>query len=240
MKQYHKIPFSELIVHEDDAFIIINKPPYIATLEDRNDDHNILEMARDYLTTSKVCHRLDKETSGLLVIAKNDEAYKYFSSLLANREVTKIYHSIVDGRHEIEELELNKPIYIGSNRSKIDYRKGKPSVTLITTLEIYRQHTLLACMPFTGRMHQIRVHLADQQMPIIGDHTYGGTSLFLSAIKKKYKVGKDKEERPLLPRLALHAAGLSFPHQDGQTLKIKAPYPKDLDVTLKQLEKNSS
>ena len=231
--------FKKLIIHEDDDFIVINKPPHVSTLEDRSSPLNILKWARTYWSEAKVCHRLDKTTSGLLVIAKNDETYKYFSQLLEHREVTKIYHAIVEGCQQFEEIELNKPIYSSSNRSKIDFKKGKPSMTLASTIEIYKQHSLIACMPFTGRMHQIRVHLADFGLPIVGDSTYGGKQLFLSSIKKKYKISKNAEEKPLLSRLALHAAGIHFIDRKGQIMKLKAPYPKDLGATILQLEKNT-
>lgn len=150
----NKISFESLIEYENDDFIVINKPPFVSTLEDRNDPVNILGLARSYHPEAKVCHRLDKETSGLLVVAKTDDSYKYFSGLFTNREITKMYHAIVEGRHEIDEVELDKPIFSSNSKSRIDFRQGKPSVTLVSSIHIYKQHTLLACMPFTGRLHQ--------------------------------------------------------------------------------------
>ncbi len=220
--------------------MIINKPPYIATLADRAQDTNILDLARAYIDDPKVCHRLDKETSGILVIAKNLSFYKYFSKLLELREVSKLYHTVVEGRHEFSELEVDKPILVTSNRSRVDIRSGKPSVTLISTIEIFKSHTLLACMPFTGRTHQIRVHLSDLNIPIIGDHFYGGNDLYLSNIKRNYHLGRDKEELPLIQRMALHAAKLSFLLENGEIMQIDAPYPKDFSVLIRQLEKNTS
>ena len=240
-KSPYKIqPFSDLILFEDDQYIVINKPPYLSTLEDRNSPVNLLKLARAYHPDASVCHRLDKETSGLLVISKNETAYKYFAHLLQEREVVKVYHALVEGRREIHELELNKPIYSSSSRSRIDFKQGKQSLTLVTTVEIYKQHTLVACMPFTGRMHQIRVHLADAGMPIIGDEEYGGKPLLLSQIKRKYSHGKFEEEKPMIGRVALHAAGLSFTDMSNKTQKLSAPYPRDLQAAITQLEKNKS
>ncbi|MFY0689568.1 MAG: RluA family pseudouridine synthase [Cyclobacteriaceae bacterium] len=230
--------FEDLILYEDDTFIIVNKPPFLATLEDRSANSNLLHMAREYHTDAQVCHRLDKETSGLLVIAKTNDTYKYFSKLLANREVTKVYHALVDGRHEIDEQEIDTPLYSSSNKTRVDYAQGKPSITLISTLEIYKQHTLLACMPFTGRMHQIRVHLASKGLPICGDEMYGGLPIYLSHFKRKFKIAKFEEEQPIMRRMSLHASGLHFPKENGEILKITAPYPKDFHVTIRQLEKN--
>jgi 23S rRNA pseudouridine955/2504/2580 synthase len=233
-----KWKFEDLIIEDSSEFIVVNKPPYLSTLEDRNDPQHLLGLARSYYENAQVCHRLDKETSGLLVIAKTNDFYKYFSKLLEQREVTKMYHAIVQGRHELDEVELDKPIYTGSSRSRIDFQQGKPSLTLVTTVEIFKQHTLLACMPFTGRLHQIRLHLADAGMPICGDDSYGGSPIYLSSLKKNYKIGKNREERPLMPRFSLHAAGLSFIDPNGQSLTFKAPYPKDMQATLRQLSKN--
>ncbi len=229
---------NDLILHEGSDYVVINKPPFVSTLADRSNPHNILDLARILFPNAKVCHRLDKHTSGILIIAKEEAGYKYFSGLFEEREVTKLYHAVVPGKHNYNELEVDKPIYTTSNKSRIDFHGGKPSLTLLSTLEIYKQHTLLACMPFTGRMHQIRVHLADMDIPIVGDHKYGGKDIFLSQLKRNYSLGRGKEEKPMIQRLALHAAGISFPDQDGETVKIKAPYPKDFSVLLNQLEKN--
>ena len=199
---------------------------------------NILKWARAYFKDAKVCHRLDKNTTGILVIAKDDIFYKYFSMLLEQRSVTKTYHALVEGNQNIEELELNKPIYSSSSRSKIDLVKGKPSLTLVSTIERYEKHSLLACMPFTGRTHQIRVHLSNYGLPIIGDEHYGGKNLFLSEIKKSYKLSKNKEEKPMMSRLALHAVGIEFEDRNGEIIKLTAPYPKDLQVAIRQLKIN--
>ena len=236
-KYLRSLKFSDLILHEDDDFIIINKPPFLSTLEDRSESQNVLEMARTYQSDAQACHRLDKNTSGLLVLSKNNEAYKYFSGLLAKREVHKLYHALVHGRHELDE-EIHAPIYTTSNRSRVDVQ-GKESTTFVKNIHLYSHHTLLACMPLTGRMHQIRVHLSYIQLPICGDDMYGGEPIYLSSVKRNYKLGKFEEERPMMERMALHSQGLSFENAQGKNIKVQAPYPKDLEVTLKQLAKNS-
>lgn len=230
--------FEDMIVYQDEDFIVINKPPFVSTLEDRNDAQNILSLAREYIQEAQVCHRLDKETSGLLVISKHLDAYRYFSKLLEHRDVHKLYHALVAGRHEIDEEELDFPIYTTSTRSRVDSKLGKPSITLIKTLHIYKAHTLMACMPFTGRMHQIRVHLAHVDLPISGDDLYGGEPIYLSQIKRGYKTGKFVEEQPLMPRMSLHAQKLIFEAPGGEKLQLEAPYPKDFAATLNQFAKN--
>ena len=231
--------FEKVIIFENDDFIVINKPQNISTLNDRNSPINILNLARSYYKNAKVCHRLDKNTSGILIIAKNDRFYRYFSILLEKRSVIKTYHALVDGVQNIVELELNKPISTSSRRSKVDFQQGKPSETLVSTIEKYKKHSLLACIPFTGRMHQIRVHLSNYGLPIIGDQHYGGKDLFLSEIKRNYKFSKNKKEKPLMGRLALHAAGIQFEFKNGNIMNLTAPYPRDLQAAIQQLKKNN-
>ncbi len=233
-----KIRFEDLIIHETQDYIIINKPPYLSTLEDRSSDENVLSMAKKYCATAQVCHRLDKETSGVLVIAKNPEAYQAMSIQFEKRKVKKNYHAVADGLHAFNELVLDFPIVIlGNGQARVDFQKGKLATTIITTLAAFKMHTLLDCSPVTGRFHQIRAHLAHQQAPIAGDTQYGGEPFFLSKIKKNYHLKKFTEERPLMQRVSLHAHSIEFSLLNGEKLKVIAPYPKDFDVLLKQLEK---
>lgn len=234
-----KLRFEDTILWEDENYIIINKPAFISTLEDRNDRTNILAMAKAYHDDAQVCHRLDKETTGALAIAKNPEAYRHLSIQFENREVTKVYHAISDGIHDFDHLVVESPILKLSNGTvKIDH-KGKEAKTTFNTLRAYSQHTLIECLPVTGRMHQIRIHLSSKGAPIVGDEMYGGKPLYLSALKRNYNLKKWTEEQPLIKRLALHAYQLVFKLLNGKELAIEAPYPKDFRVAAEQLEKNS-
>ncbi len=241
MHKYIKgLKFEDIILKENDHYIIINKPPYISTLEDRNDPVDILKLARAYHLDAQVCHRIDKETSGVLVIAKHRDAYRHFSVLLEKRRVKKVYHTIVDGLHEFENLTADQPLHSSTNKSRVDPRNGKPSLTLMSTLEIFKRHTLLKCFPVSGRLHQIRVHAAFHEAPVSGDPEYGGQYIYLSQIKRNYSLGKWKEEKPLIQRVALHAHNIAFQNFEGDekdVLAIEAPYPKDFAVLLKQLRK---
>ncbi|MBL6445472.1 RluA family pseudouridine synthase [Fulvivirga sp. 29W222] len=234
-----KMKFEDLIIREDDNYIVINKPAFISTLADRNDSVNILVMARAYHEGAQVCHRLDKETTGALVIAKNPDAYRHMSIQFENREVRKIYHAVSDGIHDFNNKEVDRSILkLGNGTVRIDH-KGKEAKTIFNTLKAYSAHTLIECMPVTGRMHQIRVHLSSIGAPITGDEMYGGKSLYLSSIKRKYNLKKWTEEQPLIKRLALHAHSLTFKLLNHEELTIEAPYPKDFRVLTEQLEKNS-
>lgn len=230
----------ELILQESEHYIIINKPAFISTLADRNSSVNILALATDYCETAQVCHRLDKETSGALVIAKTPEAYRNMAMQLEARTVGKEYHAIVDGLLEAENMEVDLPLYTNSNaKVRVSHKRGKEAKTTFSTIEALKKHTLVACFPESGRMHQIRVHLASQGFPIAGDENYEGSPILLSSVKRKFNLKQGKEEQPLMKRFALHAARITFKDMDEKEISVEAPYPKDFAVALKQLRKNS-
>ncbi len=231
--------FKDLIIFEDEEYLLINKPPYISTLEDRDATKtNILEMARESYPDIKVCHRLDKETSGVLALAKTPEAYRHLSIQFEDRNVTKQYHAVVDGVHEFDGVDVYLPIYASSDGIvKIDRQKGKIAETIFNTIEVFKKHTLVACYPITGRMHQIRIHLTCLKAPITCDAQYGGKPLYLSSLKKNFNLKQDTEEMPLIQRVALHARSLEFKNSEEKTIFAEAPYPKDFEVLVKQLKK---
>jgi RluA family pseudouridine synthase len=235
-----KFNFADSILFEDDDFFLINKPPFISTLEDRHEKVNLLALAKTYSSDAQVCHRLDKETSGVLAIAKNPAAYRHLSMQFEHRQVEKIYHAIVDGMHDFDNVLIDAPILKQDDgRVKISKREGKPAQTYFTSLKSYRAHTLLECRPVTGRMHQIRIHLAFKGASITGDEMYGGKPFLLSAIKRRFNLKKDSEEQTFMKRMALHAFSLGFEDMAGVKQKIEAPYPKDIQALIRQLELNS-
>lgn len=239
MKQ-PKPNFEDLIVFRDEDFILINKPPFISTLEDRHDKVNLLGLAREFLPTAQVCHRLDKDTSGVLAIAQHPEAYRHMSLQFEHREVTKVYHAIVNGIHNFRDTLVDEPILkLDDGVVKIHRRDGKAAQTYFTTLKTYRYQTLVECRPVTGRMHQIRIHLSTFHAPITGDSIYGGKPFFLSSVKRGFNLKKETEERPIMQRMALHAFALKFKDMKGQEQTVEAPYPKDLQALVRQLELNS-
>lgn len=234
-----KIKFEDLILFENDDFIAVNKPPFLSTLEDRQEKINLLGLARSYIPDAQVCHRLDKETSGVLAIAKNPDAYRHLSIQFEKRQVGKVYHAIADGIHNFKDQLVDAPILkLPDGIVRISKREGKSAQTYFSSLESYKFHTLLACRPVTGRMHQIRVHLSLLGAPISGDLVYGGKPFFLSQVKRGFNLKKETEEQPFMKRMALHAFSLSFVDLAGNGLKIEAPYHKDLEAFIRQLELN--
>jgi 23S rRNA pseudouridine955/2504/2580 synthase len=232
--------FKDWVVFEDEDYLVINKPPYFSTLEDRTGASSILDLAKKYHPGSQVCHRLDKETSGALLISKHNEAYKHASTQFADRSIEKTYHAVANGLHNLKDEKIDFALHVAASGNVTRISKtGKPSTTFVRSMQLYKYHTLVECRPVTGRMHQIRVHLAKIGAPLVADTLYGGKDLFLSGIKKNYRPKLDVEERPLMPRVALHAYSLGFTDFQDNIQKIACPYPKDFQTVLNQLGKNS-
>ncbi len=231
--------FQDLILFENDNIIVVNKPPFLSSLDDREGgDINMLRLAKQYSDDAQVCHRLDRETSGALIIAKNPETYRLVSMQFERREVTKIYHAVINGTHVFEDLHVDLPILnLGNKNVAISRQEGKPAETIFNSLTYYKHYTLVECRPITGRMHQIRIHLASQGANIAGDEMYGGQPVFLSTIKRGYRIGKDQEELPVMKRFALHAKQVSFRIDEETRMTFDAPYPKDFATLVKLLDK---
>ncbi len=234
--------FKDLIVFENEEYIVVNKPPYVATLDERTGDTtSILRMAKTYHADAQVCHRLDKETSGILAIAKTPEAYRHLSMQFEGRQVDKVYHAVVQGTHVLDWISVYLPLLpLPNGIVKIDRQEGKEAETIFKTLKLYRKHTLVECHPVTGRMHQIRVHLTALKAPIVCDEQYGGAPIYLSQIKRDFNLKKGTEEQPLIARVALHAFALTFRLLTDERITVEAPYPKDFGALVRQLDRHSA
>jgi len=228
--------FEDLIIFENEDYVVVNKPPFLATLEDRTPNTtNLLKIARQYNPDLQACHRLDKDTSGCLVFAKNAEAYRHLAMQFEARKVYKVYHAVVWGTQKFADELVNRAILPNAKGVAKLSPQGKPAETYFTTLESFGRHALVECLPVTGRLHQIRVHLAFLGTPIVGDELYGGEQLYLSSLKRGFNLKKNTEELPLIKRFALHSFNIGFTLLNGEPVKIEAPYPKDFAVLLKQL-----
>jgi 23S rRNA pseudouridine955/2504/2580 synthase len=232
-----KFSVTDFLLHQDDDFILLNKPPGIATLEDRNDPQNLLALIREVEPHAQVGHRLDKDTSGVLVVARHPEAYRHISMQFEHRQVTKVYHAVADGLHRFEHVEVDRSILAQKDGTVRLAPTGKAAQTFFQTLDTYRFHTLLECKPVTGRMHQIRIHAAFLQAPLSGDEVYGGKPIFLSQLKPGFKLKKEADEEPLMKRMALHAYSIEFQQLDGENKQFIAPYPKDFRALMNQLQR---
>lgn len=239
-----RIKFPDLILFEDDDILVVNKPKGISSLAERNQPNSgLLEMGKKhYFSELKICHRLDKMTSGVIVFAKNPDSYRSISLQFQKKRVDKTYIALVHGVHYYQNYEIDIPFTLTSKSVKVDYNEGKKAVTFITTIENYRHYTLVECKPITGKMHQIRVHLSLIKSPVVGDHEYGGSDLFLSELKKKYKMSKfQEEELSLNHSFLLHAQKIEFEHpKSGEKVTFGSELPKNFQVCLKMLKKYDS
>ncbi len=235
-----KINFDDIILFESDDFLVVNKPPGLATLDERTGEgKSLLRLAKEYNTNLQAAHRLDKETSGALAFAKSPEAYRHLAMQFENREVTKRYHAVSVGIHDLDSISVYLPIHPLKNGTavKIDRVKGKPAETIFNSLKTYRGYTLVECIPITGRMHQIRIHLSCLKAPIVNDEQYGGKPVYLSELKRKFNLKKFTEELPIMQRVALHAYSLRFSLLNDEDVSVQAPYPKDFAVLINLLDK---
>ncbi len=242
------------MVFEDEHLLAINKPARLLTSPDRYDPNrpNLMRLLHDGIAAAKPwakerdltylsnVHRLDFETTGVLLLAKDKPALITLADLFGTDKPLKTYVALVQGTPTEDEFEVDAPLAphpttIGLMR--VDPKGGKKSKTLFSVLTKFRGYTLLKCQPLTGRTHQIRAHLRHVHLSILGDSLYRGGKLHLSEIKRKYRPGKAKEERPLISTVALHAEQLSLPHPvTGEQITITAPWPKDLEVAVKYLK----
>ncbi|MDH5603097.1 MAG: pseudouridine synthase [Cyclobacteriaceae bacterium] len=234
MNKHH---FQQWILEENEDYIILNKPPFLSSLQDRTDSEDVLSLAKVYFPGAQACHRLDKETSGIMVLSKSEEAYKNLAIQFEKRLVEKIYHAIIMGTPPARKFEINKKLQT-SGKDVIVHPDGKPSLTSVEVIEAYKKHTLVLCDLKTGRRHQIRVHLSSIGHPVVHDYTYGGKPIFLSQIKARFNLKKWTDEEPLSKRVALHAVSIKFLGVDGKELKFEAPYPKDFKAIVAQLQKH--
>lgn len=239
-----KYKFQDLIISENQDFVFINKPPLMATLDERTEDKktsSVIALLRKYQPDYQICHRLDKETSGVLAIAKHPKAYRHLAMAFERRKVEKIYHCISKGIHHFDKQEALFPILKLSKKGMvtIDFKEGQKAHTTFQTLKHIGNFTLIEARPHTGRMHQIRIHLKALKAPIVADEMYNGDWVYLSELKKRFHLKKDTQELPLIQRVALHAFALGFEGLEGEKIYVEAPYPKDFAVLVKQLEKNA-
>ena len=231
------------IIFENDELVAINKPAGLLTIPDREQSEKSLkEMLQDKYGSIFTVHRLDKDTSGLVIFAKNETAHKYLSKLFEDRKVEKYYLGIVIGSPENKTGMIDAPISEHPLHKGLMtvHRNGKPSQTGYEVLEANKNYSLVSFQLHTGRTHQIRVHAKNIGHPLAFDTLYGdGKPVLLSSIKKKFKLSKhDEEERPMINRLALHSYKLSFEDMNGKRLELEATMPKEFRALMQQLKKS--
>jgi len=232
------------ILFSDQAVVIVNKPAGLLSIPDRYkpDLPNLQRQLQQHFEHIWTVHRLDRDTSGVMIFARTEEAHRHLSMQFEHRKVRKIYLAFTDGHPPAASGEINTSLahHPARNGKMVVDPRGKKALTYYHERERFKHATLLEVDIRTGRTHQIRVHLASIGAPLLVDPLYGKhEAFFLSEIKRqKYNLGKDQEERPLVKRLTLHAHKLQYQHPvSGETLTQEASLPKDLRALLRQLQK---
>ena len=214
----------EGILYEDDGFIILNKPAGFAVHGGSGVSSGIIEglrLIRPEARFLELVHRLDKDTSGCLLIAKKRSALRLLQELFRNSQIQKTYQALLAGRWERKKLIVTAPllknISKGGERIVVISQAGKAAETLFRRVELFQNATLVEASPKTGRTHQIRVHAASLGHPIVGDERYGVDEVNKAFKNKGYK------------RMFLHAETLTFLHPVTEApMRITAPLPKQL------------
>ena len=230
------------VLEDNPHFIAINKPAGLLSIPDRMGiEDSLKNQLQTHLGKVFIVHRLDKDTSGVIVFAKTAEAHRELSMLFEGREIEKYYVGLVYGSMENPAGSIEVPIMENPARkgTMITHAKGKPSLTDYELLESFKGFSWLKFRIHTGRTHQIRVHAQYLQHTIVCDEIYGNPApILLSSFKKKYKPSKYDEEKPMLSRLGLHSNELKF-RFGGIDYHLEAPVPKDIRALLQQLKKAS-
>lgn len=241
------------ILYEDADVVAVSKPAGLATIPGRGESTSLLEQLAAQLALPcsgeadprlRVVHRLDKDTSGVLIFAKNAAAQKHLSHQFQNNTVEKEYLALVAGKPQASKGEIDAPIGVhpgDRKRMAVLKKGGRRAHTLWMADETFRDFATLRIFPKTGKTHQIRVHLAHIGLPLAIDPVYGSqrSAVFLSEIKRGYRAKPGAPERPLIGRLTLHAARISVAMPGGASLTLACDSPKDFSVTLAQLRKHA-
>ncbi len=236
MKEYN-------IIHKEEDFLIINKSAGVLSIPDRYNDAlpSLDKILKKDFPGSMIVHRLDKDTSGIMIFPLNPDAHRIINSQFENRELKKIYHAVVAGIVSEDEMEIDIPLLTnpGKKAGVIPSARGKESLSRLKVLERFRNSTLVEIDLVTGRHHQLRAHVSAVGHPLLIDPLYSNTTEFyLSSVKRKYNRSKSKEERPIISRITMHAYSIEFNHPTtGKRISFEAEYPKDFAVLLKQLKK---
>ncbi len=231
------------VLFEDEHVLVLNKEAGTLTIPDRYDQElaNLKSMLKARYGDIFVVHRLDRDTSGAILFAKTAEAHKTLNRQFQQRTVGKIYHAILAGVVQQDEIPIDIPLMPHPKIKGLmaPSVRGKESLTIVRPLQRFRMATLAECDMRSGRQHQIRVHCAAIGHPLLVDAEYGRSEGFmLSSIKRRYNLAKNTEERPLIARNTLHSYRLEFTHPfTGETLRFEAAYPKDFRATLQVLAK---
>lgn len=221
-----------LILYEDEHLLVVNKPAGLASLPDGYDaeEPHLRAFLAPRYGALWIVHRLDKETSGVIVLARSAEAHRQLNTQFEQHTVKKVYHALCVGDPDWNENIVRLPLRVNvgrRHRTVADPRRGKRAVTSLAVIERFPGCTLIEARPETGRTHQIRAHLYALGLPVASDPQYGPGGIFQAG-----------NSGPMLTRTGLHAWSLAILHPIlGTPLALQAPYPPDLAEVVDSLRK---
>lgn len=233
------------IIYHDQNLLVINKPTGVSVTRDRSGKPDVLSILKEQLpdTELRLIHRLDKLTSGAMLLAKNLPTQSKYSSMFEKRQIKKTYLALVTGMTSRHSGVIRTAMAQDKRNAKlmrIDSRRGKPAVTQWQLLANFGNTALLAVKPVTGRTHQIRVHMASIGLPLAIDPLYGSTRpIMLSDVKHNYRLTQGKTENPLIDRLTLHAYQLEIPPSESCPTVFTAELDKKFAAAIKMLTKHN-
>lgn len=229
------LDYPGLALYLDETLLVVNKPAGLPTLVDgyRPDAPYLVDVLRQKYGRIWVVHRLDRDTSGVMVFARSAQAHRALNTQFEQRQASKTYHGLVSGWPEWDEKTIDLPLRPDGDRRHrtiIDLQQGKPAVTQVRVLERLERFTLVEAIPLTGRTHQIRAHLSAVGFPLVSDGLYGRSA--------RSQTESGTELAPI-GRLGLHAYALALFHPlNGQALHFQAPYPADFAQAVERLRQS--
>lgn len=216
------------VIFVDDHLLVVSKPAGLPTLVDgyHPEAPFLAGILKETYPALWVVHRLDRQTSGVIVFARTAAAHRLLNTQFEQRQAVKTYHALVWGVPAWDSRSIHQPLHADGDRrhrTVVDNQRGKPAETDLLVLERFDHFTLLQATPHTGRTHQIRAHLAALGHPIVSDPLYGGAEL------------------PSLPRLGLHAYSLKLFHPaSGEEMEFTAVYPEDFEQAIHRLRQTTA
>lgn len=236
------------VIYEDKDLVIINKQANMIVHPARGNTHGTLvnALAFHFSKLSSgfaefrpgIVHRLDRNTTGVIIVAKSDVAQWKVAKQFHDRTIKKTYLAIAHGTPELTADRIKAPLGVHPKfREKYAIRpgSGKEAVTIYKVLEEFRGFSLIELSPLTGRTHQIRVHLSHIKHPIVGDDMYGGKIVYPWQLEN----AEPRPEDPVISRCALHAFAIEFAHPStNQRVRFEAPLPPDMSTMLEMLRKH--
>ena len=215
------------IIFDDDDFIVINKPEGISVHGGSGQKYSLIDGVRSIYSSNDIdlCHRLDKETSGCIVLSKNKLFLKHFNGLLRSKKITKKYVAIICGKLKKSMTVTDKLIVRRRDNIKTSLvdNSGKEALSIFNPIKIYKNYTLVEIEILTGKLHQIRAHAESIKHPVLGDFKYGNINLFKEFFRS----------HPTFKRLALHAQSITFLNIDDQQHLFIADLSDDFQKVIK-------